>query len=91
MLGRVGIKSFHGLMIIGETNAKVKLAYERLKTTQSRQKSYADNPHRVLEIQVRDMVLLRVSPIKGTIRFEQKGKLSPRAKWQVVTSLHWTI
>ena len=32
----VGVRSFHGPTIIGETSAKVKLAYDRLKTTQSR-------------------------------------------------------
>ena len=74
----VGVRSIHGPMIIGETSAKVKLAYDRLKTTQSRQKSYADHRRRDLEFQVGDMVFLKVSPMKGTIRFGQKGKLSPR-------------
>ncbi|XP_070041151.1 uncharacterized protein [Nicotiana tomentosiformis] len=51
---------------------------EKLLVAQSRQKSYADNRRRDLEFQVDDWVFLKVSPIKGVIRFGGKGKLSPR-------------
>ena len=74
----VDVKSFHGPTIIGETSAKVKLAYDRLRTSQSRQKSYSDNRRKDLEFQVGDMVFLKVSPMKDTIRFGQKGKLLSR-------------
>ncbi|KAL0552056.1 hypothetical protein IC582_011149 [Cucumis melo] len=47
-------------------------------TTQSRQKSYADVQRKDLEFDVGDMVFLKVAPIKGVLRFEKKGKLSPR-------------
>ncbi|XP_070010340.1 uncharacterized protein [Nicotiana sylvestris] len=57
---------------------KVKIIQERLKAAQSRQKSYADIRQRKLEFQVDDCVLLRVSPMKGVMRFGKKGKLSPR-------------
>ena len=43
---------------------KVKLIKYRLKTTQSRHKSYADVKRRELEFQVDDWVFLKVSPIK---------------------------
>ena len=57
---------------------KVQLIRDRLKTTQSRQKSYADVRRRELEFQVDDWVFLKVSPMKGVIKFGKKGKLSPR-------------
>ncbi|XP_049410636.1 uncharacterized protein LOC125873831 [Solanum stenotomum] len=45
---------------------------------QSRQKSYADVRHRDIEFQVDDWVFLKVSPMKGVMRFGRKGKLCPR-------------
>ena len=57
---------------------KVQLIKDRLKTAQSRQKSYADVRRRELEFQVADWVFLKVSPMKGVMRFGKKGKLSPR-------------
>ena len=51
---------------------------ERLKTAQSRQKSYADKRRRPLEFQIGDAVFLKVAPLKGVMRFGKKGKLSPR-------------
>nr|GEZ38877.1 putative reverse transcriptase domain-containing protein [Tanacetum cinerariifolium] len=44
----------------------------------SRQKSYTDRRSKPLEFEVGDMVLLKVSPWKGVIRFGKRGKLSPR-------------
>jgi len=57
---------------------KVKLIVDRLKTAQSRQKSYADVRRRELEFQVDDWIFLKVSPMKGVMRFGKKGKHSPR-------------
>ncbi|WMV25189.1 hypothetical protein MTR67_018574 [Solanum verrucosum] len=45
---------------------------------QSRQKSYIDVRKRDLEFDVSDQVYLKISPIKGVMRFGKKGKLSPR-------------
>ncbi|GJY49877.1 putative reverse transcriptase domain-containing protein [Tanacetum coccineum] len=50
----------------------------RLLSARSRQKSYADKRAKPLEFEVGDMVLLKVSPWKGVIRFRKRGKLSPR-------------
>ncbi|GKA69452.1 putative reverse transcriptase domain-containing protein, partial [Tanacetum coccineum] len=44
----------------------------------SRQKSYADKRGKPLEFEVGDMVLLKVSPWKGVVRFGNHRKLSPR-------------
>ena len=49
-----------------------------MKTTYSRQKSYADNRRRDLEFEIGDYVNLKISPTKGVMRFGRKGKLSPR-------------
>ncbi|WMV26259.1 hypothetical protein MTR67_019644 [Solanum verrucosum] len=48
------------------------------EVAQSRQKSYADIRCRDIEFQVDDCVFLKVSPMKGVMRFGRKGKLSPR-------------
>ena len=55
---------------------KVQLIRDRLKIAQSRQKSYADVRRRELEFQVDDWVFLKVSPMKGVMKFGTKGKLS---------------
>ena len=57
---------------------KVQLIRDRPKTAQSHQKSYADVRRRELDFQVDDSVFLKVLPIKGLMRFEKKGKHSPR-------------
>ncbi|GJZ83416.1 hypothetical protein Tco_0648589 [Tanacetum coccineum] len=61
-----------------ETTDKVVLIKENLKAARERQKSYPDNRRKPLEFEVRDRVLLKVSPWKGVIHFGKKGKLAPR-------------
>ncbi|XP_022881083.1 uncharacterized protein LOC111398409 [Olea europaea var. sylvestris] len=41
----------------------------RLKTTQDRQRSYADERQRPLEFEIGDNVCIKISPIKGLLRF----------------------
>ncbi|XP_072080971.1 uncharacterized protein [Arachis hypogaea] len=48
-----------------------------LLATQSRQKAYVDNRRRNLEFSVGDQVFLRVSPMKGVMKFGKRGKLNP--------------
>ena len=48
-----------------------------MQTTYSRQKPYADNRRRDLEFEEGDKVYLKISPMKGVVRFGKKGKLSP--------------
>ena len=48
---------------------KVKLIRDILRTTQIRHKSYGDVRRRVLEFQVDDWVFLKVSPMKGVMKF----------------------
>ncbi|XP_047250095.1 uncharacterized protein LOC124885887 [Capsicum annuum] len=51
---------------------------DRLKTSQSRQKSYANKRVLDLEFERGEKVFLKFSPMKGVMRFGRKGKLSPR-------------
>ena len=74
----VGESSLFGPEIVLETTEKIQLIRERLRTTQSRQKSYADRRQRPLEFQDGDYVFLKVSPKKGVFRFGKKGKLALR-------------
>ncbi|XP_073107195.1 uncharacterized protein [Elaeis guineensis] len=74
----VGERKLLGPEIVQQTAEKIHMIQERLRTAQSRQKSYADNRRRELEFQVSDLVFLRVSPTKGVMRFGVRGKLSPK-------------
>lgn len=74
----VGESRLVGPDLIQEAIEKVQLIRDRLVTAQSRQKSYADRRRRPLEFSVGEHVFLRVSPMKGILRFGRKGKLSPR-------------
>ncbi|OMO55593.1 reverse transcriptase [Corchorus capsularis] len=74
----VGERKLLGPEIVQQTVDKIQLIRERLRTAQSRQKSYADIRRRTLEFDVGDHVFLKVSPTKEVIRFGVRGKLSPR-------------
>ena len=50
----------------------------KIKAAQDRQKSYADQKRRDENYEVGKKVLLKVSPMKGVMRFGKKGKLSPK-------------
>ncbi|GKB25624.1 putative ribonuclease H-like domain-containing protein [Tanacetum coccineum] len=64
--------------LVLETTEKIVQIKNRLLIARSRQKSYADVRRKPMEFQVGDMVMLKVSPWKGVIRFGKRGKLSPR-------------
>ncbi|GJW83795.1 putative reverse transcriptase domain-containing protein [Tanacetum coccineum] len=74
----VGDSQLTGPELIRDTTEKIVQIKNRLLTARSRQKSYADKRTKPLEFEVGDMVLLKVSPWKGAVRFEKQGKLSPR-------------
>ncbi|GJS27434.1 putative reverse transcriptase domain-containing protein [Tanacetum coccineum] len=60
------------------TCAKVKAEHQRPSAARDQQKSYADLKIKPMEYQVRDRVMLKVSPWKGVVRFGKWGKLNPR-------------
>ncbi|WVZ90413.1 hypothetical protein U9M48_036718 [Paspalum notatum var. saurae] len=66
MWSEVGERSLVGPALIKEAEEKVA------------EKSYADGRRRELSFEVGDSVYLKVSPIRGTKRFQVKGKLAPR-------------
>ncbi|GJW26146.1 putative reverse transcriptase domain-containing protein [Tanacetum coccineum] len=61
-----------------ETTEKIVLIKQRIQASQDRQKSYADLKRKPMEFKVGDMVMLKVSPWKGVVRFIKQGKLNPR-------------
>ena len=74
----VGEISITGPDMIRDTYKKVSLIRQRFLTTQSHQKSYADVRRRPLEFEVGDHVFSKVMPKRGVVRFDKRGKLSPR-------------
>ncbi|GJY14660.1 putative reverse transcriptase domain-containing protein [Tanacetum coccineum] len=74
----VGDSQLTGPELIRDTTEKIVQIKSHLLAARSRQKSYADKRLKPLEFEVGDMVLLKVSPWKGVVRFGKRGKLSPR-------------
>ncbi|KAL5560002.1 hypothetical protein UlMin_036213 [Ulmus minor] len=74
----VGERKLLGPEIVQKTVDIVEKIRQRMKTAQSRQKSYADRRRKPLEFFIGDKVFLKVAPMKGVMRFGKKGKLSPR-------------
>ncbi|GJT78124.1 putative reverse transcriptase domain-containing protein [Tanacetum coccineum] len=69
---------FTGPDIIQQTSDKLIQIRKRIKAAQDRQKCYADRRRNLIEFQVGDNVMLKISPWKGVMRFGKRGKLSPR-------------
>nr|GEU45616.1 putative reverse transcriptase domain-containing protein [Tanacetum cinerariifolium] len=63
--------------LIRDTTEKIVQIKNHLLAARSRQKSYADKRAKPLEFKVGDMILLKVSPWKGTVHFRKRIKLSP--------------
>ena len=78
MWSEVGERSFFVPAKIKDAKEGVTQVRENLRISQRWQKSYADNKRRDLEFEVGDYVYLKVSPLRGTIRFPIKGKLASR-------------
>ncbi|GJW27922.1 putative reverse transcriptase domain-containing protein [Tanacetum coccineum] len=67
-----------GPEIVQEMTKKIIQIKQRIQAARDRQKSYADLKRKPMEFQVRDRVMLKVSPWKGVVRFGKRGKLNPR-------------
>ena len=74
----IGERQLTGPKLVQITSEKVPIIQQRLKTAFSRQKSYADPKRKDVSFFLRDLVFLKVSPMKGVMRFGKKGKLAPR-------------
>ncbi|GKD34135.1 putative reverse transcriptase domain, ribonuclease H-like domain, aspartic peptidase domain protein [Tanacetum coccineum] len=75
--------------LIREMTEKIVQIKNWLLTARSRQKSYAYVCRKPMEFSVGDMVMLKVSPWKGVIRFGKRAKEFDLLKWdqQVVSEL----
>nr|GEW82803.1 putative reverse transcriptase domain, ribonuclease H-like domain, aspartic peptidase domain protein [Tanacetum cinerariifolium] len=69
-----------GQEIIYKTTKNIVQIRQRLQDARDRQRSYANVRRKPLEFQVKDRVMLKVSPRKGFIRFRKQEKLNPRIK-----------
>ncbi|XP_069145653.1 uncharacterized protein [Solanum lycopersicum] len=67
-----------GTDILRESLDKVKFIQEKLLAAQNRKKEYADRKVRDLDFMEGEQVLLKVSPMKGVMRFGKRGNISPR-------------
>nr|GEV54941.1 putative reverse transcriptase domain-containing protein [Tanacetum cinerariifolium] len=66
----VGESQLTGPELIQETTEKIVLIKQKMQASQDRQKNYADWKHKPIECEIRDRVMLKVSPWKGVVRFE---------------------
>ncbi|GKA39743.1 putative reverse transcriptase domain-containing protein [Tanacetum coccineum] len=76
--GEVRCRELASTDVVLAITEKIEIIRERLKAAQDRWKSYADIRRRPIEFNVKDFVMLKVSPWKGVLWFKNKGKLSPR-------------
>ena len=68
--------------MVRETNEKIVVVREKMKPGQDQRKSHVDQHRKDKEFSVGGHILLKVSPIRGVVRFVQKRrKLSPRLKF----------
>nr|GEX33758.1 putative reverse transcriptase domain, ribonuclease H-like domain, aspartic peptidase domain protein [Tanacetum cinerariifolium] len=75
---KVGDTQLTGPEIIHETTKKIMQIRQHLQATRDRQRNYTNVRQKPLEFQVGDRVMLKISPRKGVIRFEKRGKLNTR-------------
>nr|GFC50136.1 putative reverse transcriptase domain-containing protein [Tanacetum cinerariifolium] len=75
---KVGEAQILGPELIQDTTEKIVQIKQRMQAANDRQKSYADLKRKPMEFQVRDKVMLKVSPWKGVVHFGKRGKLNPR-------------
>ena len=88
----MGERRHLGLDLITASSEAIEKIRQRNQAAQSRQKSYADKRRRPLEFQV------GVAPIKGLMRFGNKGKFCPYKRineiWEqrkIKSEVYWAI
>nr|GEV50707.1 putative reverse transcriptase domain-containing protein [Tanacetum cinerariifolium] len=75
---KVGEAQLTGPKMIQKPTEKIVLIKQRIQAAQDRQKSYVDLKRKPIEFEVEDRVMFKVSPWKGVVRFDKRGKLNPR-------------
>ena len=71
-IGWYDVGELIGPDLVHQDMDKVKVIQERLKMVQSRQKSYADDRRTTMGFEVNNWVYLKVSPMKGVMRFGRR-------------------
>ena len=71
-------RRLYGNKKINEAEEIVKQVKIALEAAQDRYKAYVDDHRRNVEYKIGEYVYLKVTPFKGTQRFQEKGKLAPR-------------
>ena len=74
----VGERRILGPELVQQNKEKIELIRQRLVAAQNRQSKYANQHRRDTKFEIGDLVLLKVSPWKGILRFGKKGKVSSR-------------
>ena len=74
----LGESALLGLNVVQETTEKVKMIQEKIRASQSSQKSYNDKRRKDIEFQVGNHMFLRVNPLTGVGRALKCRKLTPR-------------
>ena len=74
----VGTQQLMGPELVEVINTAVQKIKSRILTAQSQQKSYADTQRKETEFAEGEHVFLKVSLMRGVLRFGKRGKLSPR-------------
>ncbi|GJR17090.1 putative reverse transcriptase domain-containing protein [Tanacetum coccineum] len=72
----VGEAQILGPELIQETTEKIVQIKQRMQAARDRQKSYANLKRKLMEFQVGDKVMLKVSPWKGVVRFGKRGRFT---------------
>ncbi|GKC08102.1 putative reverse transcriptase domain-containing protein [Tanacetum coccineum] len=67
-----------GPELVQETTEKIIQIKQTMQVAYDRQKSYADLKRKLMDFEVADKVMLKVSPWKWVVRFGKRGKLNPR-------------
>jgi len=70
-----GESALLGPDVVQETTEKIKMIQEKMKASQSRQKSYHEKRRKDIEFQVGNHVFLRVNPVTGVGPFEIVEKI----------------
>ena len=78
MWSEEGRRSLVGPALVKEAVERVAEIREKLKAVQYGQKSYADKKRQEISFDPGDVIYFKVSPIRGTRRFQVHRKLAPR-------------
>ena len=74
----IGERKLLGPELITQTVDKVGQIRKHMQAAQYRQRNWVDSKRSPLEFVSGDHVFLKILPTQGVIRFENKGKLSPK-------------